>query len=403
MLTGADKDASLKGAGDRLYDSATQLSLLASEPQANYQLSPQQWVEILVDCPGAQGLYTYSIPQDLRIDAGDIVSVPFGTQLTGGIAIRLLTAPPEHLAPQRIRVVEEVITSGFFQDTYWQLLEKVANYYCTDLMSAIRVALPPGLLGRSQRRVKLNWEAIPPGAEAFCSLVAQRVLNLLQGQKDGDYSVNYLRNQVKGASRGIRELSKRGWIENYLEPPKRAQPKLKTAVTLVSKSFLADLTKRQREILQLLKNRGGELWLKELIQLCSTTSATVKKLEERGYVILSSREILRKEQGTAQGADQPKELSPAQADALAVINAQQDYVQILLHGVTGSGKTEVYLQAIAPILDEGKSALVLVPEIGLTPQLTDRFRARFGQQVCVYHSKLSAGERYDTWRQTIQG
>ncbi|MEM9508853.1 MAG: primosomal protein N', partial [Cyanobacteria bacterium P01_E01_bin.35] len=296
-----------------------------------------------------------------------------------------------------------VITSGFFQDTYWQLLEKVANYYCTDLMSAIRVALPPGLLGRSQRRVKLNWEAIPPGAEAFCSLVAQRVLKLLQSQKDGDYSVNYLRNQVKGASRGIRELSKRGWIENYLEPPKRARPKLKTAVTLVSKSFLADLSKRQREILQLLKNRGGELWLRELIQLCGTTSTTVKKLEERGYVILSSREILRKEQGTAQGADQSKELSPAQADALAVINSQQDYAQILLHGVTGSGKTEVYLQAIAPILAQGKSALVLVPEIGLTPQLTDRFRARFGQQVCVYHSKLSAGERYDTWRQTIQG
>ena len=72
-------------------------------------------------------------------------------------------------------------------------------------------------------------------------------------------------------------------------------------------------------------------------------------------------------------------------------------------GVTGSGKTEVYLQAIAPILERGQSALVLVPEIGLTPQLTDRFRARFGDRVCVYHSRLSSGERYDTWRQTIQG
>ncbi|MEO0835448.1 MAG: primosomal protein N' [Cyanobacteria bacterium J06642_3] len=363
----------------------------------------QQWVDVLVDCPGAQRLYTYSIPSDLSINAGDIVSVPFGIQLTGGIAIRLIDHPPEYLTSKQIRLVEDVITSGFFPDTYWQLLAKVADYYSAELISAIKVALPPGLLGRSQRRVKLNQDAIPPGAENFCSLVAQRVLNLLQNQKDGDYSVNYLRNQVKGASRGLRELSKRGWIENYLEPPKRVQPKLKTAVTLVSKSFLADLTKRQREILQLLKNRGGELWLKEFIQLCGTTPVTVKKLEKRGYVILSSREILRKEQGTVQEADQPKKLSPAQTNALAVINAQQDYAQILLHGVTGSGKTEVYLQAIAPILAQGKSALVLVPEIGLTPQLTDRFRARFGSQVCVYHSKLSAGERYDTWRQTIQG
>jgi len=77
--------------------------------------------------------------------------------------------------------------------------------------------------------------------------------------------------------------------------------------------------------------------------------------------------------------------------------------RVLLHGVTGSGKTEVYLQAIAPLLQQGKSALVLVPEIGLTPQLTDRFCACFGNKVCVYHSALSDGERYDTWRQMLTG
>ena len=75
----------------------------------------------------------------------------------------------------------------------------------------------------------------------------------------------------------------------------------------------------------------------------------------------------------------------------------------MLHGITGSGKTEVYLQTISPLLEQGKSALVLVPEIGLTPQLTDRFRARFGNKVHVYHSALSDGERYDTWRQMLTG
>ncbi len=403
MLTGTFENASAQDGSDRSsYKFMTQTSLVLAEPQNSYTFNSQQWVEVLVDCPGTQGLYTYSLPPDLMVRSGDIVSVPFGMQLTGGIAIRLLTSPPEHLEPKQIRSVEDVITSGFFQDTYWQLLEKLANYYSTDLISAIRVALPPGLLGRSQRRVKLN-STVPPGAEAFCSLIAGQVLKLLQSQKDGDYSVNYLKNQLKGANRGIKELSKRGWIENYLEPPKRAKPKLKMAVTLATNSFLDDLTARQQEILQILKNRGGELWLKELIQLCRTTSVTIKKLEIKGYIICSEREILRQEQGVLQAADRPKELNSAQADALAVINAQQNYAQILLHGVTGSGKTEVYLQAIAPILEQGKSALVLVPEIGLTPQLTDRFRARFGEQVCVYHSKLSAGERYDTWRQTIQG
>jgi primosomal protein N' (replication factor Y) (superfamily II helicase) len=87
-------------------------------------------------------------------------------------------------------------------------------------------------------------------------------------------------------------------------------------------------------------------------------------------------------------------------EAIAQLNQFQ---KVLLHGVTGSGKTEVYLQAIAPILERGQSALVLVPEIGLTPQLTDRFRARFGDRVRVYHSALSEGERYDTWRQLLSG
>ena len=410
MLSDLENNVSSKDNLNYLVcDSAIATGLLVAEPSSGYvaDCDPRRrhrasWIEVLVDFPGTQGLYTYSLPADLTVRGGDIVSVPFGAQIIGGIVVRLLTSPPENLDPKKIRAIEDVITTGFFQDTYWQLLEKIALYYSTDLMSAIRIALPPGLLGRSQRRIKLSPD-VPPGAENFCSVVAGRVLRLLQSQKDGDYSVNYIRNQIKGASRGIRELSKRGWVENYLEPPKLAKPKLKTAVTLVTNAFLDDLTSRQQEILQILKNRGGELWLKDLIDLCRTTSATIKKLEAKGYIIASEREILRKEQGVLQAADRPKELSPAQAEALAVIKARSGYAQLLLHGVTGSGKTEVYLQAIAPILERGKSALVLVPEIGLTPQLTDRFRARFGEQVCVYHSKLSAGERYDTWRQTIQG
>lgn len=377
----------------------------AAEPTRTYQLevAAPQWVEVLVDCPGVQGLYTYSLPLDLQVQLGDIVSVPFGSQLTGGIVMELLDSPPETLAPNRIRPVEDLITSGFFAPTYWQLLRRVADYYGSGLISAIKVALPPGILGRSQQRIRLNTSIIPPGAETFCSPTARKILQLLTSQKDGNYSVNYLKNQVKGASRGIRELNKRGWIVNYLEPPQRVKPKLKTAVTLAANNLLNNVTSRQREVLQVLNNNGGELWLRDLINLCRTTTTTVKKLADQGYVTLSEREILRKEQGIAQTADMAKQLNAAQAAALKVINQQTGYAQLLLHGVTGSGKTEVYLQAIAPVLERGKSALVLVPEIGLTPQLTDRFRARFGEQVCVYHSKLSAGERYDTWRQTIQG
>jgi primosomal protein N' (replication factor Y) len=223
MLTGTDQEMPPRDSSDwapptlrdretypssncPFYTSAIQTSLLVAEPEVGYQidsLAPQQWVEVLVDSlGGTQGLYTYSLPAELTVKSGDIVAVPFGMQLAGGIAIRLVASPPADLEPAKIRPIEEVITSGFFKDTYWQLLEKVADYYSTDLMSAIRVALPPGLLGRSQRRIRLSPN-LPPGAETFCSVVAGKVLRLLQSQKDGDYSVNNLRKHVKRASRGI--------------------------------------------------------------------------------------------------------------------------------------------------------------------------------------------------------
>ncbi|MEM9276083.1 MAG: primosomal protein N' [Cyanobacteria bacterium P01_F01_bin.143] len=392
---------------DRIYTELidTKAKFLVAEPQQSYTVDSLQelWVEVLVDFPGIQGLYTYSIPSPMMVQAGDIVSIPFGPRIVGGIVIRVVDQISADLAPQRIRPIEDVVTSGFFPDRYWQLLQKLADYYLTDLMSAIRVALPPGLLGKSQRRIRLKSEALPPGVEVFCSAVGKQVLELLQRSKDGHYSITHLRNKTKGADRGIRELSKRGWVESYLESPPRVRAKLQKAVTLVAKEFLGDLTSRQRELLQILRNHGGEIWLNEFIKVGGTSSNTLKKIAAKGYIIISEREVLRKEQGIAQKLDQAKELSSAQASALGVINQQTGYAQLLLHGVTGSGKTEVYLQAIAPILAQGKSALVLVPEIGLTPQLTDRFRARFGEQVCVYHSRLSDGERYDTWRQTIQG
>ncbi len=386
---------------------ATNPSNLVTEPNNSYNLtsslSSNRWVAVLIDFPGVQGLYTYSIPDDLSAQPGDIVSVPFGTQITGGIAIKILENPPTDIEIARIRPIEDVISLGFFPEHYWELLQKVAEYYLTDLISAIRVALPPGLLGKSQRRIRLVKENIPQGAEAFCSIIGRQILQLLKKQKDGNYSTKYLRNQIKSADRGIRELTKRGWIESYLEPPKRIQAKLQTAITLVKETFLDDITPRQTEILQILRQNGGEMWQKDLLKIAGTTTPTLKKIIASGYITLSDREILRKEQGIKQNKDIPKQLNSHQAEALEVINNQTGYAQILLHGVTGSGKTEVYLQAIAPILEQGKSALVLVPEIGLTPQLTDRFRARFGDKVCVYHSRLNDGERYDTWRQTIQG
>ena len=382
-------------------------SFIVAEPVSTYQTrsnNPKCWIEVLVDCPGATGIYTYKLPENmLFVQPGSILSVPFGTQQVGAIAIRLLEQPNADIPINKIREVEEVVSIGFFSANYWKLLQQVADYYYTSLIQVIKVALPPGLLGRSQRRIRLKVENIPLGAETFLPTTAAQVLQLLQAQSKGDYSIKYLRSQIKGANWGIEQLLKRGWVESYLELPRYSKPQTKQAVTLVGDVFSPELNKRQQEIVQVLGDRGGELWLNEFLLLCKTTLPTLKTLANKGFLVIESREVLRQETSPLQAQDRPKTLTTAQSAALDTINSLDGVAEVLLHGITGSGKTEVYLQAIAPLLAKGKSALVLVPEIGLTPQLTDRFRARFGEKVCVYHSALSDGERYDTWRQMLTG
>ena len=387
-----------------MYSIGTKSSVIAvAEPGGSYQSLAKlpEWVEVLVDCPGCSDLFTYKIPAQLAIKPGDILSVPFGATQVGAIAIRLLTQPNLDSPLEKIREVEDVVSEGFFPAGYWTLLNRVAAYYYTPLILVIRVALPPGLLGRSQRRLRLTSLG-KKNLAIYISPIAQQVITLLEKTPTADYSYHYIQQKVKAAYRGIRELIRLGLAENYLEPPQLTKPKLQKAVTLLDNNH-DDLTARQKEIVEVLRRQGGEIWQSELLQLCSTSTSTLKALVDKGYIVIEDREILRREQGPTVAADWAKSLTPAQNNALETINSLTGFAQVLLHGVTGSGKTEVYLQAIAPLLAQGKSALVLVPEIGLTPQLTDRFRARFGNKVHVYHSALSDGERYDTWRQMLTG
>ncbi|NDJ23125.1 primosomal protein N' [Nostoc sp. B(2019)] len=394
--------------------------LVVAEPGESYQSQTNlnRWVEVLVDCPGSTGLFTYRSPAQLEIKPGDILSVPFGAQQVGAIAIRFLAQPNIDLPPEKIREVEDIVSVGFFPSAYWELLNRVAAYYYTPLIQVIRVALPPGLLGRSQRRIRLvrgrgaggrgqgvggnSYLLASPDPLAFLTPTARQILELLQAQPAGDYSFAYIQQKVKSAYRGIRELVRFGLVQSYLEPPRLTRPKLQKAIILIGATD-SDLTTRQREIVEVLRRRGGELWQSELLQICSASSSILKTLVQKGCIVIEEREVLRTEQGPALASDRAKSLTVAQANALEIIQSIDGFAQVLLHGVTGSGKTEVYLQAIAPLLNQGKSALVLVPEIGLTPQLTDRFRARFGNRVSVYHSALSDGERYDTWRQMLTG
>jgi primosomal protein N' (replication factor Y) (superfamily II helicase) len=390
-----------------LHSGDSTFSEIQADRSARLLPGPRGWVTVLVDCPGAQDRFTYAVPAGLTVQAGDILTVPFGAQQVGGIALEVLAAPPADVPPDHLRNVEAA--SRFFSAAYWALLQQVADYYCTPLIAVLKAALPPGLLAKSSRRVRVKAEFLAMGDElnalaAVLSPGAQALLTLLRAGKAAGYSTQFVNSKLKGQgiNKAMPELLKQGLVERYCEPPQPLRPKLRQVISLVQPAVTVALTDRQDDILGVLRRRGGEMAVTELLQICKTSSSVLKTLETKGCVVIQSREVLRSDQSEV-AADQPKVLTSDQAQALDAIQALTGPAQVLLHGVTGSGKTEVYLQAIAPLLAAGRSALVLVPEIGLTPQLTDRFRARFGGQVSLYHSALSEGERYDTWRQMLSG
>ncbi len=373
---------------------------VVSEPITGYTIGTKAsgLIEVLVDCPGTQALYTYNVPERLRIQVGDILSVPLSGQIVGGIAIRFIDRLPENLSITKIKDIDDVVASGLFKANYWQWLAQIADYYHTPLIQVIKVALPPGLLTRSQRRIRAIGGDLE--ADIYLSDLAKKMLKLLNSQPARNYSWQHIQKQIPQAKRGLRELLEKQLVESYLASGQTQQPKLLKAVILITDNIAGDLSDRQREIVGIVKQHDGEIWQADLLKLGGTTPATLVKIAEKGYIAIVNKEKLRSERGVGIFQQEPaKQLTTDQAAALAVISDLSGYAQVLLHGVTGSGKTEVYLQAISQILAQTKSALVLVPEIGLTPQLTDRFRSRFGDKVCVYHSALSDGERYDTWRQ----
>jgi primosomal protein N' (replication factor Y) len=203
---------------------------------------------------------------------------------------------------------------------------------------------------------------------------------------------------VKCALPEVVRKAKISWKERqYVKPGK------------ISPEDLAKLKKRapkQARVLDILQRSSG-MFVFKLAKLADTDGTTIKKLAEKGYIQLSDQIDDRDPfGGEVFLPSQPLTLTPDQQNALDLCQAAVDNPDkpVLIHGVTGSGKTEVYLQAIEYALHQGKDSIVLVPEISLTPQTVERFRARFqNQQITVLHSNLSAGERHDQWHKIRDG
>ena len=370
---------------------------------------PRQYIEVALPLP-VRKTFTYEVPQDLEEapSPGKRVLVPLGRRLLTGFILGPALTLPTHTAILPVREVlpEEVsLSPKLLEFLLW-----TSAYYLQPVGEVIKTSLPAGTQTRSKETIFLSEK----GNEALKILepesMEKRVLDeLARKGGEGVRSASLIR-KFSPPIRGILgKMQKKGWVgkkENMERSP--VKEKKTNWVRLRPVQEEVPLTGRQREVVTFLQT-AREVPVAELKARFKNASAVLTKLNAHGLVEIFSREVFRQPscEGLEDWIDGPpflltEDQNRVLQEIFAALDSRQ-YQPFLLHGVTGSGKTEVYLRAIDEALSRGRQALLLVPEISLTGQLVAYFRGRTSYPLAVLHSGLSAGERYDEWRKVKKG
>lgn len=303
-------------------------------------------VKVLVDGASDDLTFSYTVPKDLSIVAGQRVRIPLRNRGAIGTVISVEELDISSL-PYELKAIGGLVSKDpFLTPGLMKLASWISSFYLTPIESVFRTMLPKPSRGESEKR---KTEKVVSLSDSFSSTV-------LEG---------FSGRQVK-----------------------------------------------QKKVLEYLSSNGTES-LARLTGALGFSRSSIKALEDKSYVIVGERIVTRDPLAEVEYVEsKPLSLNEEQAEALKCVLASAREIEtggkvkpILLYGVTGSGKTEVYLQAIQKAIDAGKGAIVLVPEIALTPQTADRFKKRFAKikdQVAILHSNLSEGERHDEWRKVLE-
>ena len=356
--------------------------------------------------------YSYRIPEGMTVYPGQRVLLPFGraNKRTEGIVLSVEMADEE-----KLKVVDRCLDEEpLLSQTQLRLAAFLRERYFWTFYDAIRAMLPAGLWFQTKQTFALtedrSWKE-----KSIRKGMAAEILALLEnlGGQAEEAALRNLVSDEKVLTEAVSYLAKKKWITAHTDFLRKTGDKTEKIATLASSpeeamEFAARRPKSaamQKSVLELMCSVGS-VAVKDLCYFTGASVATVNRLVALVYLTLSERPVLR-----------CREIKPAKLDGPLVLNEQQrrcveglreqrngDNPGVaLLYGVTGSGKTSVYIKLIQDTLDQGKSAMLLVPEIALTPQLLGLMAAYFGDQVAVLHSSLSAGERYDQWKRVRSG
>jgi primosomal protein N' (replication factor Y) len=373
------------------------------------------FIEVALSLPLTKHLH-YKIPEQLKssVAVGKRVLVPLGKRRVTGYVVDLLhtSAFPE------IRDIVDVLDDQpLFTPQHLKFYRWISDYYFFPLGGVIKTALPSSINIESKQVITLTEKGKDALSEEKSS-PSMIVLKALSKKEQLSYTTLRKSYRGEGLYGLLMQLEQRGLITRELKQNSAAvkvkQEKWirleeKGDHLLKSPTLLGPWEKkapRQASLLRFLETRR-EVSLPVLQEAFGSCSRIIGNLETNGFVTSAWREVyrdpLRDEVVTAEETHQPNAEQREIIKRVTLSTAAGKYAPFLLHGVTASGKTEVYLNAIEEVLKLGKEALVLVPEISLTPQLVNRFRIRFGDAIALFHSRLSPGERYDGWRRIQQG
>ena len=372
------------------------------------------YAEVAVNSPvGSQGSFSYSIPQGMELDAGQAVWVPFGPRLLQGIVVELSPTPQVPQTKDISAVVQPPLKLGPAQI---ELARWLNIKYLTPLFEALRPFLPPGFERQPRVFVQVITpmpEELPPELEPAFQILSQKKKWRLEA---AGTALGKDRSQLD-------RLVKLGLVQRTVElEPVRVRQKTIAYLRLVAapdeavtaKLNLNSRSPKMAEALSVLIGQQEPVSVAEIRRITGCTLASLKSLEQKGLITrIEMPQIRDPLAGRYYPSQSPLIPTPDQKAALEAIIAALDKSGkspdgesppvFLLHGVTGSGKTEVYLQALARTIALGKRGIALVPEIALTPQTIQRFAGRFPGRVAILHSKLSLGEQFDEWRRIEKG
>ena len=365
-------------------------------------------VEVAVGLPVFKTFH-YRIPEKMigSLQIGMRVLVPFKGRKITGFSINLLDQPPKGVE-EKLREVEDLLDEAPLIDPQMlRFCRWISDYYLYPLGEVIKTGLPPGLQLKSELILSLTQDGIESLARGGLEPIQEKVFKEIG--RCGKVSLRKMLKRPLGeASRSQLFSWKRKGLLN-IDPGiegKEVKPKFERVVHYPGGESAQPISKKQAEILNWIKEKG-DLSYTELSKRFKSPSKAIQSLQGKGLLSLLRREVCRDLSVRSELKPYPKPEPTADQEACLVeilkgVRSKR-FSPFLIYGVTGSGKTEIYLRAIEEVLSRGQEAIVLVPEISLTPQILSRFKDRFGENLALLHSGLGRGERYDQWRRIWKG